>query len=178
MSKPSSSQGTVVEEGSYVMTFRTVADIGTQTMKKFGSEDEEEEKKQLILVTELPEESTKDKPVTLSSWVTNSVGKKATLAKILKAAGLDNDCDLDDLLGKSVLGTVEHTDSGRAKITGWAPLKKGQKAPKGFLQSSSVYLDETFDNEAFEGMPEFIQNAIIKSPEFEKIDAKRKKKKK
>lgn len=178
MSKPKSAK-VDVEEGSYDMVVKTVADIGTQTVKKFQATDDDdtEEKKQVIIVFELVESSTKEKPVTLTKWATNnSSSKKAFGHKLMKAAGLDpKKADWDDLLNKAVIGTVEHTESGNAKITEVTPVKKGTKVARGFLPTSSVYLDATFDRESFEAMPEFIQNAIIKAPEFEEIDSKRSK---
>jgi len=175
MSKPKSAK-VDVEEGSYDMVVKTIADIGTQTMTKYGT-DEEEEKKQLIVVFELPELSTKAKPVTLSKWVTNSNNSKSFGFALMKACGLNpKTADWDDLLGKGFVGTVEHTESGNAKIKNPVAPKKGAKIARGFLNTLSVYLDDSYDKEAFEGMPEFIQNAIIKSPEFESLDTKSKKK--
>lgn len=176
MSKPKSTKVDVAE-GSYDMVVKTVADIGTQTVTKFNSE-ETEEKKQIIVVVELVEESTKAKPLTLTKWMTNSVGKKSSGFALMKAAGLDpNKADWNDLLNKAVVGVVEHTESGNAKIKSFSPIKKGAKVARGFLSTNSVFLDETFDRESFEAMPEFIQNSIIKSPEFEEIDSKRSKSK-
>lgn len=176
MSKPKSNQ-VDVEPGTYIATVRTMADIGTQQVKDFNS-DEMKDVKQLIIVFELVEESKKDKPVSLAKWFTNSASNKSKLVELLKASGLSKDSDLDDLLGKSVMIVVEDTESGRAKIKSFAPLKKGSKAPKGFMENSSVYLDDTYDAEAFEAMPEFIKNAILKSEEFTTVDAKAKKAKK
>jgi hypothetical protein len=184
MSKPSSNKAPV-EEGRYTLVFKTVADIGTQTVKKFkkdaDDEDEEEEKKQLIIVVEVVDhkKSTKENPVTLSKWITNSVGKKSTGFEIMKACGLNpKTADWDDILNKAVEGIVEHTDGGNAKIKSFLPLKKGQKAPRGFLPTNSVYLDDNYDAQAFEAMPEFIQNAILKAPEFEEVSQGKSKKKK
>lgn len=168
MSKPKSAKVDIAE-GRYILTFKTVADIGTQTVTKFNSE-EEEEKRQLIIVVEVPELSTKDKPFTLSRWITNSVGKKATGFEIMKACGLDpKKADWDDILDKSVEGIIEHTDSGNAKIKTFLPLKKGTKVPRGNMATSSVYLDENFDNDSFEAMPDFIQKQILKAPEFDDV---------
>lgn len=174
MSKPKSAK-TNVAPGLYLFAVKTIGDIGTQTVKGFESE-EEEEKKQLIMVVECLEESTKGKIVNLSKWVTNSSSPRSWGGKLMKALGLNPaTSDWDDVLNKPFQAPVEHTEGGNAKIKDPIATKKGTKAPKGFMTTLSCYLDESFDNEAFEAMPEFIQNQMIKSPEFEAIDAKRKK---
>jgi len=171
MSKPKSNK-VDVEEGSYDMVVKTIADIGTQTVKEFNSDDEVE-KKQVILVVELPELSKKEKPVTLTKWATNAASSKSFGGQLMKACGLNpKTADWDDLLGKAFVGTVEHTESGNAKIKNPVPLKKGQKVGRGFIPTSSCYLDENYDAESFESMPEFIQNAMMKSPEFDKVHKK------
>lgn len=177
MSKPKSAK-VDVDEGVYFMKLIRVADIGTQTVRKFGSQDEDdtEEKKQVILEVELVELSEKNKPVTLSKWATNSASSRSFGGKMIKAMGLPKDADWNDCLGKFFQAPVEHTESGNAKIKDPIAIKKGTKYSLGFIKEySSVFLDESFDREAFEAMPEFIQNAIIKSPEFDAIEAKRNK---
>jgi hypothetical protein len=182
MSKPKASAGAApVEEGSYIMVPKTVADIGTQTQKVFakekGDDEDEKEVRQLLVVCEIPELSTKDKPVSLTAWLTNSTHEKSKLYAMMKAAGIADpaNTDLDEILNKPFVGVVEHTTGGKAKIKSFAKLVKGQKAGKTFMETHSVYLDESFDAAEFEAMPEFIQNRIITSPEFGVIDAKRKK---
>lgn len=184
MSKPS--QGAIrdaVAPGIYILKAVIVADIGTQVAKKFGAKDEDdvEEKKQLIIVFEVVEESTKDKPVTLSAWLTNSLGKKSKLRKLYIAAGLNpgkegvEPDDLAELQSKFVKGTIEHSESGREKIVGFAPLKKGEKAPKGFVADfKTLFLDENYNAEDFEAMPKFIQDMALKSEEFTAVDTKSK----
>jgi len=170
MSKPKASQGTVVEEGSYVMVVKTVADIGTQEQKSFGGEDGEDDTKevrQVLVVCEIPELSTKEKPVSLTAWLTNSTHEKAKLFELMKATGIAEpaETDLDELLDKAFVGTVAHTKAGKAKIKSLAKLVKGQKAGKTFMETHSVYLDDSFNANEFEAMPDFIQNKILVSPE-------------
>jgi hypothetical protein len=175
MSKPKSAK-VDIEPGLYFFTLKIVADIGTQTVKKFDS-DEEEEKKQVILVVEVPELSTKGKPVTLSKWATNSSSPRSFGGKMMKAMGLNPaTADWDDCLGKSFQAPVDHTESGNPKIGDPIAIKKSTKGPPGFIkETQSIYLDDNYSREAFEAMPEFIQNSILKSAEFEEIDAKRSK---
>lgn len=177
MSKASNNK-VAIEEGRYTTVIKTVADIGTQTVKKYQAKDDDdvEEVKQMILEFELVETSRKDKIVSLSKWVRNSTSNKSFLAKLMKAAGLDiKRDDLDALLGRAVEVVVEHTENGNAKITEVVPLKKGAKFAKGFMDNRSMYLDETYNPEDFEAMPKFIQDAALKSDEFTAVDAKSKK---
>lgn len=174
MSKPNSAKA-AIKAGDYDLVVKTIADIGTQTLKKYDS-DEEEEKKQVIVVFEVTELSTKNKPVTLSKWLTNSVGPKSNGGKLMKAAGLNpKTADWDDLLNKAVQATVDVTDGGNNKIESFAAIK-GRKAPRGFMSTNSCYLDKTFSAENFEAMPEFIQNQMLKAPEFDEFGSRKKKK--
>lgn len=175
MSKPNSAKA-AIKAGDYDLVVKTIADIGTQTLKKFDS-DEEEEKKQILIVFEVTELSTKSKPVTLSKWITNSAGPKSNGAKLMKAAGLNpKTADWDDLLNKAVQAEVGVTDGGNNKIESFAAIK-GRKAPRGFMETNSCYLDKTFSAEAFEAMPEFIQNQMLKAPEFDDFGKRPKAKK-
>lgn len=200
MSKPKASvSGIDIADGSVVMTVKTVADIGTQTQKKFvqdggkkGGEDEDEsdevDVRQLIVESEASEHedtkgktvvTSKDKPSVLTSWLKNSTHEKAKLYELMKACGIKDpaNTDLDELLGKSFVATVGHTKSGRAKIKAFAALTKGQKAGKTFLPTKSVYLDESFDAEAFEGMPKYIIDKAVVSDEYAACEEKLKNKK-
>lgn len=167
-----------VAEGRYDAVIKTVADIGTQTVQKYQakSEDDTEEISQLILELELVEISKKDNVQSLSKWLRNTKSSKGGLAKLCKAAGIGDikTADLTNLLGKGVEVVVEHTENGNAKITEFIPIKKGKKIAKGFMEEKSVSLDEDYDPAAFEGMPKFIQDAILKSDEFTAVDAKAK----
>lgn len=176
MSKPKSAKADVAE-GTYDFIVKTIADIGTQTVSVYGKPDEEEEKKQIIIVVELPELSAKGKIVSLAKWATNSSSAKAFGGELMKACGLNpKTADWDDLLGKAFEADVEHSDSGNAKIVKPRKHKNGYKGPKGFMSVNSCYLDESFDKEKFEAMPEYIQNAMIKAPEFEEFGGDKKSK--
>lgn len=182
MSKPKAGKA-AVDEGRYTVVVKTVADIGTHTQKKFQAKDDDdtEDVPQYILEFELVETSKKDKIESLSKWMRNSTSKKSGLAKLIKACGLgDNpkNVDLDQLLGKGLEIVVEHTENGNPKVTEFIPLKKGAKFAKGFMPERSVFLDDTYDAEAFEAMPKFIQDAAIKSDEFTNVTAGKKAKKK
>lgn len=193
MSKPKSGGAALqIDEGAYPMTIVGVWDIGTQTQKGFGKngeEDEEAEKEvpQLIVEAEVPEydfngkavRTSKEKPSLISMWLTNSGSDRSKLYALKKACGIKNpgSADNDELLGKSFVGNVEHTESGKAKIKTASPLTKGQKVGKVFRQLDSCYLDETFDPVAFERMPKFAQDKAITTKEYEAVEAAQKNKK-
>lgn len=197
MSKPKAAGvGINIADGSYVMTVKTVADVGTQRQKKFmpdgkknedGEEEDEIDVRQIIVESEIPEHendaeetvvTSKDKPSVLTSWLKNSTDERAKLYELMKACGIKDpaNTDMDELLGKSFLGTVAHTKSGRAKIKTFNPLPKGQKAGKTFLATKSVYLDENFDTTAFESMPKYIIDKAVVSDEYAACEAKQKNK--
>lgn len=202
MSKPKTAvAGISIVDGSYPMTVKTVADIGTQTQKKFAGngkdkdddedgEGDEIEVHQFVIESEIASEfetqdeetisTTKDKPAVLSSWLKNSTHEKSNMYALMKACGIKDpaNADLDELLGKSFLATVAHTKSGRAKIKAFAPLVKGMKPGKTYLATKSVYLDDSYDAEAFESMPKYIQDKAIVSKEYEKVENASKPKKK
>lgn len=199
MSKPKASgTGINIADGSYPMTVKTIADVGTQRQKKFkqdapkakGEEEDEEDEidvRQVIVESEVPEHendaeetvtTSKDKPSVLTSWLKNSTHEKAKLYELMKACGIKDpaNTDMDELLGKSFIGTVGHTKSGRAKIKTFTSLTKGQKVGKTFLETKSVYLDDSFDAEAFEAMPKYIIDKAIVSDEYAACEARAKNK--
>lgn len=202
MSKPKAAGSSIdIVDGSYVMTVKTIADIGTQRQKKFKNdapskkskdEDDEDESdevdvRQLIIESEIPEHedsngktivTSKDKPSVLTSWRKNSTHEKSKLYELMKACGIKDpaNTDMDELLGKSFVGTVGHTSGGRAKIKAYAALTKGQKAGKTYLPTKSVYLDDSFDAEAFEVMPKYIIDKAVVSDEYAACEARQKSK--
>jgi len=107
---------------------------------------------------------------------------KGSLMKDLRAAfGVkDTDIEMDDLLGRACMVTVEHkeTDAGTfANVVAVGMLPKGTKAKKATEELKSLYLDETFDQEVFDSLPDFLREKIASSSEYEEVMTPRLKKK-
>ena len=92
----------------------------------------------------------------------------------------DTDIEMDDLLGKACMVTVEHkeTDAGIfANVVNVGQLPKGTKAKKATEELKSLDLDETFDQEIFDSLPDFLREKIASSAEYESVMSPRLKKK-
>jgi len=107
---------------------------------------------------------------------------KGSLMKDLRAAfGVKHtDIEMHDLLGRACMVTVEHkeTDAGTfANVVAVGMLPKGTKAKKATEDLKSLYLDETFDQEVFDSLPDFLREKIASSEEYESVMTPRMKKK-
>lgn len=176
MSKPKKAPRELVEEGSHNAVCVGFIDLGTQESKneKFPA------RPRALLQFELVDLSTKERPVIMSREVTFSGHKKSKLAEILKGwLGVKDatEYDMEGVLNKPALLTVVHaeTDAGEfANIENVSGLPKGTKIKKPTATVQSLFLDDTYDAEVFEGLPEWIQNKIIDSPEFQEISKPKK----
>lgn len=114
------------------------------------------------------------------------VSSGSHLGKVLKSwqgvtVKKDEDFDLSELINEPCLITVEHTegDDGNtyANITAIVSPPKGMKVGKATRDIIELSLDENFDQEAFDSLPDFVQEKIEESPEYEEFGEEKKKKK-
>jgi hypothetical protein len=78
---------------------------------------------------------------------------------------------LENLLDLPCQIQIVHTtkdDKTYANITNIIAPGKG-KVTKSTNEPTSLYLDETFDQEVFESLPEFMQDMISDSPEYQAL---------
>lgn len=176
MSKPSRSKSNreLPEEGSHMAMCKGVIDLGTQESKNPDWAD----RKIILLLFELTDLSTKQEPVFQTMQLTFT-SKSKNLLKIMKSwRGVKDlaDYDMEDALNKPALVTIEH-NGDYANITAVVAPPKGTKVPKGFMSPVSCFLDDTFDEDAFEALPDWIKSKIVDASEYEDVANPRPKKK-
>lgn len=152
-------------------------DLGTQKQVFKG---EESEARQCRLYFDLIDEKTKDgKNVVAFQKYTYSPSPKGNLMKALRSwLGVkDSDFDMDQVLGKPAMITIEHNGE-YANITAITSPTKGAKFRKSTEEVYSLHLtEEDFDVNVFNELPEGLQGKIMDSPEYAEVSAPKGKKK-
>jgi len=168
MSKPASAPRELCPEGTHAAVCTGVIDYGTQIVEFNGSE-----KKQKKISIEFEPQGVEKEAggrFLIAARLTNSSDDRSTLAKILKAWGFKNpaDVDLETLVGKPAMITVTHSDDGQyANIGTVSAPPKGMKVGKPVQALRSLFLDETFDEDVFNGLSDKAKEKIMASPEYE-----------
>ena len=162
-------------EDSHFANCVQVIDLGTQDGGQWGP------KRKVQLAFEIADEETSDGgALVVYRQYTFTDSQKGALMRDLKAwlkLSSGEGFDMEDCLGKPALIGVEHneTDKGTfANVTSVSAVPKGSKVRKPTEEIKSLFLDDNFDREVFESLPEFLQNKIADSPEYEEygVDAK------
>ena len=133
---------------------------------------------------ELPEEKHEfkegdgEKPFTISEEYTLSLLDNSNLYPIIEGIEgyipdeVRDSYDIEKLVGKESLITIKHGKSKKgamfAKVASTAPLMKGQKAPEAFNPLRVMNYDDKWDQEYFNGLPQFIREKMETSEEFKK----------
>jgi hypothetical protein len=152
-------------EGVHNAVCIQIVDIGTHTVK---FKDKEEDLRKVKVAFQLvDEETSKGDAVVVYKDYTYSASPKANLMKDLRAwLGIkDADFEMDELLNKPALVTIEHSGT-YANITNIAGLPKGTKVRKATEPVYSLYLDDNFDEDVFKGLPQWLQDKIATTEEY------------
>lgn len=132
---------------------------------------------QIIFTFEFPsvtiEIDGETKPRQLSRTFTASVSEKGGLRKFLKSwRGKDfpneeemGDFEIFSMLGQSAMLNVVQNDKGYSNIETVMPLPKGMPDPNTDTTLMSFDVDE-WDDDAFDGLPEWIQEKIKNSTQY------------
>ena len=162
--------------GSHPARCIKVIDLGTQTSDYQGQPNI---RRQVTIAWELPNElmttgPSAGKPFLVSKTYTASLGEKANLRKDLEAwRGRAFSPDelrgfaAKNILGKTCMVAVAHTDSGKAKVSGVIALPKGMEVPP--QVNPSVYFSlepDEFNQQAYEALGNWHKEMIAKSPEY------------
>lgn len=160
-------------EGTHPAVCVQIVDFGTQASKveKYGDTH------WVQFGFELVEERTTDnKPMVQYRRYNYINTPKSSLAKMLKAWMNPKDMDsfdLEDCLGAPAMVTIEHNESGDgrtyANIVSVTSAPKSMKVKKHSEPLVSLFLDESFDQDVFDGLPEFMRNQIMDSPEYKEL---------
>ena len=156
--------------GAHIGRCVSVIDLGTQHGEYEGRPNVN---KKVWILWELPSEKMKDgRPFGVSAFYTLSLGEKANLRRDLESwrgrafteeemAGFN----LMNILDKSCMISVIHTDKGKSKVNGVMAIPKGMICPDRINDLLSFDIDE-WDQAAFDNIPEGIRAIIMKSDEY------------
>ncbi|NDC49666.1 MAG: hypothetical protein EBZ61_11425 [Micrococcales bacterium] len=180
------------EAGTTMGVLVQLIDMGCQ---KTNWDGEEKWSPKVRLTFELPDQviegevvengkTTKvTKPMMVSLELTRSLGERATLRKHLEswrgAAFTSKELasfSLKNLLGKAALLTLMHKTSQAGRqycaINAISKLPKGMTAPKESVNSHVFYEIENGQNEVFAALPEWLQDKVRASKEFQMATGK------
>lgn len=170
-----------IEEGSYPARVYQIIHLGTIP----GYQDVMQNKVRITFEfpTELKvfKEENGEQPQVLSKEYTLSTHEKSGLRKLIVACdpkalkvgddGLVDEYDIEQLLGKACLVSVEHATKGEntyANIKVETVLPKGMICPPQINESVSISYDN-WNQEAFEKLPTFIREKMMSSYEYKKL---------
>lgn len=167
-------------EGTHIATCVRIIHIGTVSEEYMG---EEKLMNKVELMFELPDElhvfkeGDDAKPFVIAQKYTLSMGEKANLRKIVEGMigttltqEETSSFDIESLLGKACLITIKYKTSKagnqRAEIATASPLMKGQSAKTPF-NIPKLLTYEKWDEDYFEGLPEFMREEMASSQEYQ-----------
>ena len=155
-----------------------VIDIGTQEGEYQGKANF---RRQIVVFWELPnttfEKDGKEVPFIVSKFYTASIGEKANLRKdLVNWRGRDftqqelMGFDIANILGKTCLVQVTHSEKGKAKVTAVSGIPKGFEVPPQVNQSFYLSLEkDEFDQKAFDSLSDYWKGKIQTTPEWETL---------
>jgi hypothetical protein len=165
--------------GTHVAILLSVIDLGTQEITFQG---EKKEARKVRFTWELPFEKDTfgddptERPYTASKEYTLSMHEKSTMRKDLEAwrgkPFTDQEIlqfDEKKILGRPCTVTIIHTEKGEKKfanITAVANIPKGTQVPEVHGATFS-YNTKDGNNTIYHSLPEWLQQKIAKSPEFQ-----------
>lgn len=163
-----------VEPGTYFAVCIGAVDLGEQ---ETTYNNKTKYTNQLQIIFELPSElieiDGEEQPRQLSRRFAVSLSTKSNLRKFIETwygkkftDDAIREFDTRELLGKpAMLSVVLSEDGNYANIAGAAALPKGMEAPK--AKSELIDFDvEEWDDEAFQKLPEWLQELIKKSTQY------------
>lgn len=168
--------------GTHVARCVRLLDIGTQ----FGEYQGKPNALRKVVVTwELPNELMTEgdfagKPFLVNKWYTASLGEKANLRKDLvnwrgreftpeELMGFDS----KKMLGATCMLSLTPNDKNKVRVTGVMQLPKGTQVPGQINKSLYFSLEkDEFNQTVFDGLSEFWQTEIKKSPEWGDLTGK------
>lgn len=171
-----------IDEGSYAARIYKIIHIGTYPDYTGVA------KNKVMITFEFPtelkvfKEELGEQPVSLSKEYTLSTHEKAGLRKLILACdpkalktdddGFAEEYDIEKLLGKSCLVSIEYSERGEntyANIKVETVLPKGMVCPPQINESVSLNYDN-FNETAFSTLPLFIKEKMQSSYEYKKMN--------
>ena len=165
----------LVESGSYLAVCVGVLAIGEQFVDRSAFGGRSDYESQVTFVFELPTEVGEDGKAKQLSKDLNAVSSpNGTLNKWLSSWNIRNytrdqleEADLSEQLGKACSITVEVSESGFSRVTGVSAIPKGIPIPS-TNTPFIIFNVEAWDDAAFAALPEWAQNKIKNSTQYQK----------
>ena len=154
-----------------------VIDLGTQKAEYQGDVSW---KRQCMIIWEVPSETNKDEPLTISKFYTLSLHEKSNLGIDLTAwrgrafTEMEKQgFDISKLCGVPCMINVMEGKNGRPRVTSLMPLPKTSAIPEQFHESIVFSIDEFQKGErsAFNKLADGIRNIVLRSKELENFNA-------
>jgi len=182
-SKTNSTPKELIPAGNYVARCFQMIEIGTLKQEYMG---EVKLQYKVRLGWELPtelrvvKEERGEEPMVISRTYTLSLHEKANLRKDLESwrgkAFTEDEAknfDITKLLGVPCMLSILHKPSKDGtkvyeRISSVSPLMKGYEAPKAINSIIKLEFDN-WNQDVFEKLPDFIQNDIKSTPEYQKM---------
>ena len=166
-----------VEPGTYVAVCIGVIDLGEQYSEKFKNYSN---KVQFVweLPTETIEVDGKQEPRQLSKDFTFSASNKGTLRSFISTWNSKNysdeeflEVDVFDQIGKPCMLSVVLNSTGEySNVDSIVPMPKGFPVPESATKPIMWDMDK-WDDTVFESLPEWVQEKIKKSTQYQKDHA-------
>lgn len=168
----------VIENGSYLAVCVGVLAVGEQYVDRSAFGGKSDWESQLVFVFEFPSELDNDgKPKQLNKEVNATNAPNGSLNKIMKDWNSREytreqlaELELKEQLGKPCQITVLVSESGFSRITGISAIPKGIPVPTSATPHIHFSVEE-WDDSAFEALPEWAQNKIKNSTQYQKDHA-------
>lgn len=168
----------LVENGSYLAVCVGVLAVGEQYVDRSAFGGRSGYESQIVFVFEFPTEIGEDgKPKQLNKDVNATSAPNGSLYAIMKAWNSREytreqleEADLNDQLGKPCQVTVSVSESGYSRVSAVAAVPKGIPAPKTETPFICFNVEE-WDDAVFAALPEWAQNKIKNSTQYQKQHA-------
>jgi hypothetical protein len=175
--KPTGGDFELAPAGTHLATCYRIIDLGTQDSTYRGTPKRQHK---ILITWELSDEKMKDgRPFSVGQRYTWSMSDKAALRRDLENwRGLafvekdfgPNGFDIKQILGKSCLLTITHSETDGhkyANVSAVSKLMKGQKGPSTVNEQVYLWIDQhRWDSEIFSKLSEKLKAAIMRSPEY------------
>lgn len=171
-------QRVLAPEGVHAARCINIIDLGTQHSEKYNSDTRQLQFTfELVDETHVFDEEKGEQPFIIGRKFSYNLGKRAALRKTIEAwigKGLKegSEFDIGSLLGEACQVQVVHNegDNGETYANIAAVLAPPKKGKVTRAASDLVILDlDEFDKEVFSSLPEWIQEIIKLSPEYDAI---------
>lgn len=165
----------IAPAGVHIARVFRIIDMGTHYNAHFDKSN-----RQVEISWELPEEKHTFKaengaqPLVVSKTFTASLHEKSALTMLLKGWGVDLTSDtfeLDDLFNIPCQLTLSHNTKGDktyVNVDGVSAVHPKLPIPAPIKEQFSLSLD-SFDNEIYESLPNWMQEKIASTPEFKEV---------